>query len=112
MKKIECIIRPSSFVFLKNQLAEMGIHGMTVLEAGGFGRQRGYTGTNTGNDFEVDLIPKFFLIIVTSDGMVEDVIDKICKICYTGEVGDGKIFVVPIEEAVRIRTRERGEKAI
>ncbi len=112
MKRIEAVIRPTKLHDLKGELSALGIHGITVYEAGGFGRQRGHTEIFRGNEYDVDLIPKLVVSLVTKDDMVAKIIEKITSICYTGDVGDGKIFVSPIEEVVRIRTGEKGEAAL
>jgi len=112
MKKIEAVIRPSRLSDIKSELSELGIHGLTVYEAGGFGRQRGHTEIFRGNEYDVDLIPKLVVVLVTKDDLVAKIIEKISSVCYTGEVGDGKIFVSPVEECVRIRTGEKGETAL
>lgn len=112
MKRVECIIRPSRLVDLKNSLASLGVNGMTVIEAGGFGRQRGFTGMYSGNDYQVDLVPKLMVIMVVHDTMVERVLETVRDRCQTGEVGDGKIFVYAVEQAMRIRTGEKGETAV
>lgn len=112
MKKVEAIIRPVKLHDLKAELSELGVHGLTVTEAGGFGRQRGHKEMFRGNEYDVELIPKLLVTIVTRDDMVKKVIEKISTVCQTGEVGDGKIFVSSIEEVVRIRTGESGEVAL
>jgi nitrogen regulatory protein P-II 1 len=112
MKRVECIIRPSRLVDLKNSLAALGVNGMTVIEAGGFGRQRGFTGMYSGDDYQVDLVPKLIVIVVVHDTMVDRVLDSVREKCYTGEVGDGKVFVYPVEQAMRIRTGDKGENAV
>lgn len=112
MKKIEAVIRPSKLHDIKNELSELGIHGLTVYEAGGFGRQRGHTEMFRGNEYDVDLIPKLVVELVTKNDQVDRIIEKIANVCYTGEVGDGKIFVSTVDEVVRIRTGEKGEAAL
>jgi len=112
MKKIEAIIRPAKLHELKKELSDMGIHGLTVFDVGGFGKQRGHKEMFRGNEYEVDLIPKIVIMLVTKDDMVEKIIDKISKVCYTGEAGDGKVFVSTIDQVVRIRTGEKGEVAL
>lgn len=112
MKKIEAVIRPSKLPDIKNELSELGIHGLTVYEAGGFGRQRGHTEIFRGNEYDVDLIPKLVVVLVTKDSSVAQIVEKITNVCYTGEVGDGKIFISPVEDVVRIRTGEKGEGAL
>jgi len=112
MKKIEAVIRPSRLHALKKALADIGITGMTVIEVGGFGRQRGHKEMFRGSEYEVDLLPKILMTLIIEEKNVEDVIDKMLAECYTGKFGDGKIFVSPIEEVIRIRTKERGREAI
>lgn len=112
MKKIEAIIRPQRLPDLKEELSSLGVHGLTVLEAGGFGRQRGHKEVFRGNEYDVDLLPKLMIVLVTKDNLVEKIINKFVSVCYTGQVGDGKIFISPVEETVRIRTSERGENAL
>jgi nitrogen regulatory protein P-II 1 len=112
MKKVEAIIKPFKLDEVKDALAEVGIQGMTVTEVKGFGRTGGKKEVYRGSAYVVDFVPKVKLDIVVPDHMVQSVIDAIEKSAKTGRIGDGKIFVVPIEEAVRIRTGERGEDAI
>jgi nitrogen regulatory protein P-II 1 len=112
MKKIEAVIRPIKLHDLKSELSGLGVHGLTVQEVGGFGRQRGHKEIFRGNEYDVDLIPKLLVSIVTKDDLVTSIIEKISAVCQTGEVGDGKIFVSTIEEVVRIRTGESGETAL
>lgn len=112
MVKIEAVIRPSRLTALKEHLIDIGIHGMTVLEAGGFGRQRGHSEIFRGNEYLVDFKPKLMLVLVTTEELEEKVIQTIMDVCHTGEVGDGKIFVYPVRDVVRIRTKEKGQDAI
>jgi nitrogen regulatory protein P-II 1 len=112
MKKIEAIIKPFKLDEVKDALNEVGIQGMTVTEVKGFGRQKGHTELYRGAEYVVDFIPKIKLEIVTSDSLVTKVVEIIEKTAKTGKIGDGKIFVYPIDEAVRIRTGERGETAV
>ncbi len=112
MKKIEAIIKPFKVDEVKEALRDIGIEGMTVLEAKGFGRQKGHTEIYRGSEYTVDLLPKIKLEIVVLDSRVEDVIQAIVKTAQTGKIGDGKVFVSDINETVRIRTGDRGEKAI
>ena len=112
MKRVECIIRPSRLGDIKNSLVSLGINGMTVIEAGGFGRQRGDPGVESSYEFQIDLVPKLIIIMIVPDTLVERLMEKIQQDCYTGEVGDGKVFVYPVEQAMRIRTGEKGEIAI
>ncbi len=112
MKKIEAIIKPFKLDEVKDALNEIGIQGMTVTEVKGFGRQKGHTELYRGAEYVVDFIPKIKLEIVTSDSLAEKVVGAIEKTAKTGKIGDGKIFVYPVDEAVRIRTGERGETAV
>ena len=112
MKKIEAIIKPFKLEEVKSALAEVGVEGMTVTEAKGFGRQKGHTEIYRGSEYTVDFLPKLKIDIVISDDMVETAINAIVKSAKTGKIGDGKIFVMNVEEAVRIRTDERGGKAV
>lgn len=112
MKKIEAIIRPGKLDDVKNALSELGIYGITLSNVLGCGNQKGYTQVYRGQEIITKLLPKVKLEIVTSDAKVEQVIDTIIRFAKTGEVGDGKIFVSNIEEAIRIRTGERGEKGL
>jgi nitrogen regulatory protein P-II 1 len=112
MKKIEAIIKPFKLDEVKDALNEIGIQGMTVTEVKGFGRQKGHTELYRGAEYVVDFIPKIKVEIVTSDSLVPKVVETIEKTAKTGKIGDGKIFVYPVDEAVRIRTGERGETAV
>lgn len=112
MKKIEAIIKAFKLEEVKEALALLGTKGMTVMEVRGFGRQKGHKEVYRGAEFVIDLIPKVKLEILTEDEMVEDIIDTIIKTASTGKIGDGKIFVSSVEEAIRIRTGERGKEAI
>jgi len=112
MKKIEAIIKPFKLDDVKEALHEVGMQGMTVLEAKGFGRQRGHTELYRGAEYVVDFLPKLKLEIIVADSAVEDAIEAITKAAHTGKIGDGKIFVFDIGEAVRIRTSERGDQAL
>ena len=112
MKKIEAIIKPFKMEDVKEALAEVGIEGMTVSEVKGFGRQKGHTEIYRGSEYTVDFLPKVKFEIVVTDGMVEKAVKAISESAKTGKIGDGKIFVLPIENAVRIRTEETGESAI
>ncbi|MBK8251691.1 MAG: P-II family nitrogen regulator [Polyangiaceae bacterium] len=112
MKKVEAIIKPFKLDEVKDALAEVGIQGMTVTEVKGFGRTGGKKEVYRGSAYVVDFVPKVKVEIVVVDQMVASVIDAIERAAKTGRIGDGKIFVSPIEEAVRIRTGERGEDAI
>jgi len=112
MKKIEAIIKPFKLEDVKEALAGVGIEGMTVSEVKGFGRQKGHTEIYRGSEYTVDFLPKLKLEIVLADNAVEATIQAIVKAAKTGKIGDGKIFVLPVEQAVRIRTDERGDQAV
>ena len=112
MIKIEAIIKPFKLDEVKDKLHEIGIQGITVSEIKGFGRQKGHTELYRGAEYVVDFLPKLKLEIVIPDKQSDEVIEAIVKTAYTGKIGDGKIFVVPVQEAVRIRTRERGDDAL
>lgn len=112
MKKIEAIIKPFKLEEVKDALSEVGIEGMTVTEVKGFGRQKGHTEIYRGSEYTVDFLPKIKLELVISDGQVSSAVAAIIKAAKTGKIGDGKIFVSPVEEAVRIRTEEKGEAAV
>ena len=112
MKKIEAIIKPFKLEEVKDALAEVGIEGMTVTEVKGFGRQKGHTEIYRGSEYTVDFLPKIKLEIVVSDSNASAVLGAIIKAAKTGKIGDGKVFVSTIDEAVRIRTEEKGETAV
>jgi len=112
MKKIEAIIKPFKLDEVREALSEIGITGMTVTEVKGFGRQKGHTELYRGAEYVVDFLPKVKLELVVSDGMQEQAIDAIVKAAHTGKIGDGKIFVMSVEQVVRIRTGESGDAAI
>lgn len=112
MKKVEAIIRPEKLEEVKDALGKYGIKGMTVTQVVGCGLQKGRIGVYRGHEYSINLLPKLKIEIVLLDHQVEDVADIICKYSRTGEVGDGKIFVFPIDNAVRIRTGESGNDAI
>ncbi len=112
MKKIEAVIKPFKLEEVKDSLSEVGVEGMTVSEVKGFGRQKGHTEIYRGSEYTVDFLPKIKLEIVVADGAVESAVAAIVKAAKTGKIGDGKVFVMPVEEAVRIRTDEKGEAAI
>ena len=112
MKKIEAIIKPFKLDEVKDKLNDLGIQGITVTEVKGFGRQKGHTELYRGAEYVVDFLPKIKIEIVIADTQVEDVVNAIVKAAQTGRIGDGKIFITSIEEAVRIRTGERGEDAV
>lgn len=112
MKKIEAIIKPFKLDDVKEALNEVGISGITVLEAKGFGRQKGHTELYRGAEYVVDFVPKVKLEIVVEDGQAERAVDAIKTAAHTGRIGDGKIFVSTVEEAIRIRTGESGTDAV
>ncbi|ATC62605.1 transcriptional regulator [Nibricoccus aquaticus] len=112
MKLIIAIIKPFKLEEVKEALAEIGIEGMTVTEVKGFGRQKGHTEIYRGSEYTVDFLPKVKLEIVVNDDIVAKTVDTIVKSAKTGKIGDGKVFVVALEEAVRIRTDERGDSAV
>ena len=112
MKKIEAIIKPFKLEEVKEALASIGVEGMTVTEVKGFGRQKGHTEIYRGSEYTVDFLPKVKLEIVVASDLVAKTVDAIVKSAKTGKIGDGKVFVLSLEEAVRIRTDERGDAAI
>ncbi|MEK0449709.1 MAG: hypothetical protein RL088_1977 [Verrucomicrobiota bacterium] len=112
MKKIEAIIKPFKLEEVKDALAAIGIEGMTVTEVKGFGRQKGHTEIYRGSEYTVDFLPKIKLETVVTDDISEQAVAAIIKAAKTGKIGDGKIFVTAVEQAVRIRTEEMGEKAV
>jgi nitrogen regulatory protein P-II 1 len=112
MKKVEAVIKPFKLDEVKEALHEVGIKGITVTEAKGFGRQKGHTELYRGAEYVVDFLPKVKIEIVMEDSMVERAVEAILHSAHTGRIGDGKIFVSPVEEIIRIRTGERGPDAI
>jgi nitrogen regulatory protein P-II 1 len=112
MRKVEAIIKPFKLDEVKEALSAIGIHGMTVTEVKGFGRQKGHTELYRGAEYVVDFLPKIKLEITVSDELSEKVVEVIVAAANTGRIGDGKIFVLPLDEAVRIRTGERGPDAV
>ncbi len=112
MRKIEAIIKPFKLDEVKEALQGIGIQGMTVTEVKGFGRQRGHTELYRGAEYVVDFLPKIKLDIVVRDERADAVVEALVKSAQTGQIGDGKIFVIPVDDAVRIRTGERGETAV
>ncbi len=112
MKKIEAIIKPFKMEDVKEALTEIGVEGMTVSEVKGFGRQKGHTEIYRGSEYTVDFLPKVKFEIVLADENVAKAIKAIVDSARTGKIGDGKVFVLPVEDAIRIRTEERGENAI
>lgn len=112
MKKIEAIIKPFKLDEVKDALAEIGVEGMTVSEVKGFGRQKGHTEIYRGSEYTVDFLPKLKMEIVLPDEKVDAAVAALIKSARTGKIGDGKIFILPLEQAIRIRTEERGDQAI
>ncbi|HXT10096.1 MAG TPA: P-II family nitrogen regulator [Candidatus Angelobacter sp.] len=112
MKKIEAIIKPFKLEDVKEALSSLGVEGMTVSEVKGFGRQKGHTEIYRGSEYTVDFLPKLKLEVVLADATAEAAVDAIVKAAKTGKIGDGKVFVSSIENAVRIRTEETGEQAV
>ncbi len=112
MKKIEAIIKPFKLDEVTEALQEIGVAGMTVIEAKGFGRQKGHTEFYQGAEYLVDFLPKIKIEMVVEDRMVDKIIDTILTVAKTGRIGDGKIFVSSIEQAIRIRTNDRGNEAL
>lgn len=112
MKKIEAIIKPFKLDDVKEALMEVGVGGMTVTEARGFGRSLGKREVYRGAEYVVDLVPKLKVEVVVHDDMVDLVVEAILKSAFTGKIGDGKVFVLPLDEAIRIRTGERGPQAV
>ncbi|MGF1679196.1 MAG: P-II family nitrogen regulator [Candidatus Methylacidiphilales bacterium] len=112
MKKIEAILKPFKLDDVKEALTEIGIEGMTVMEVKGFGRQKGHTEIYRGSEYTVDFLPKVKLELVVSDDMVDKAVEVIIKAGKTGKIGDGKIFVLAVDQAIRIRTEEKGDNAL
>ncbi|WP_314253772.1 P-II family nitrogen regulator [Eikenella halliae] len=112
MKKIEAIIKPFKLDDVRDALTDIGINGMTVTEVKGFGRQKGHTEIYRGAEYAVDFLPKIRLEIVLEDSMVEQAVEAIAQAANSGKIGDGKIFILPVEGVVRIRTGERDEAAL
>src|SRR4249919_3443166 len=112
MTKLEAIIQPSKFEAVKEILTELGVQGMTISDVRGHGRQKGHTEVYRGREYSVDLLPKIKLEMVLPDKLVNTVVDTILKTAKTGKIGDGKIFLSRVEEAIRIRNEERGENAL
>ena len=112
MKKVECIIRPFKLDDVKEALREIGVQGMTVSEVRGFGRQKGHTELYRGSEYTIEFIPKLKVEVIIGDDDLENVIEKVTEAASTGKIGDGKIFVSTVDEAVRIRTGERGPTAL
>jgi nitrogen regulatory protein P-II 1 len=112
MKKIEAIIRPFKIDDVREALLELGVKGMTISEVKGYGRQKGHTEVYRGTEYKIDFLPKTKIEIVVKDAMVDQVISTIVKITKTGQVGDGKIFIYPVLDVIRIRTEESGDDAV
>jgi nitrogen regulatory protein P-II 1 len=112
VKKVEAIIKPFKLDDVKDALNEVGVHGMTAVEVKGYGRQRGHTELYKGAEYVVDFLPKVKLEVVVDDDMVPRVVEAIERTARSGKIGDGKIFVIPVDEVVRIRTGERGSDAL
>ena len=112
MKKIEAVIKPFKLEEVKEALSGLGIEGMTVSEVKGFGRQKGHTEIYRGSEYTVDFLPKIKIEVVLADSLLDNAVAAIVKAAKTGKIGDGKVFVSPVEEAIRIRTDETGEKAV
>jgi nitrogen regulatory protein P-II 1 len=112
MKKMECIIRPHLLEAVKNALQEAGIIGMTISEVKGYGRQKGHTETYRGSEYNVDFLPKVKVEVVVPGDLVDTAIEAVMSAAKTGKFGDGKIFLIPVEEVIRIRTGERDEHAL
>lgn len=112
MKKIEAIVRPTKLEALKEELLGAGLRGMTISQVQGCGKQHGWKECYRGSEVLVNVLPKVMVSIVVDDSQVEDMIETICRVARTGDVGDGKIFITPVEEAIRIRTGERGSAAV
>jgi len=112
MKKVEAIIKPHKLEDVKEALTAVGISGMSVTEIKGFGRQQGHTELYRGAEYVIDFIPKLKIEVVIPDELVEKVVEAIIKAANTGKIGDGKIFIIPVEDAIRIRTGERGDSAL
>jgi nitrogen regulatory protein P-II 1 len=112
MIKVEAIIQPSRFEMVKKALIEAGVEGMSVLEVRGHGKQKGHTDTYRGHEYKVDLLPKIRLDIIIDDSMKDTVVDAITKAAATGKIGDGKIFLFKVEEAIRIRDKAHGVAAL
>jgi nitrogen regulatory protein P-II 1 len=112
MKKIEAIIKPFKLDEVKDALSEIGVEGMTAIEVKGFGRQKGHTEIYRGSEYTVDFLPKIKLEVVIADSQADAAVEAIVKAAKTGKIGDGKVFVSEVDEAIRIRTEEKGEHAI
>jgi nitrogen regulatory protein PII len=112
MKKIEAIIKPFKLDEVKAALSELGVHGLTVVECKGYGRQKGHTETYRGSEYKLEFIPKMYMVTVVPEALLDQAIETIIKTARTGNIGDGKIFVTSLDQVVRIRTGEKGETAV
>ncbi|MDL1893106.1 P-II family nitrogen regulator [Sphingobacteriales bacterium CHB3] len=112
MKKVEAIIRPFRIDDVREALAEIGVKGMTLTEVKGYGRQKGHTELYRGSEYQIDFLPKIKIEVIVADGMADKVVDTIMNAARTGQVGDGKIFVYPVDDVIRVRTGESGEDAL
>jgi len=112
MKKIEAIIRPFKLDDVREALSEIGVRGMTLTEVKGYGRQKGHTEIYRGSEYKIDFLPKIKIEIIAKEEMVDNIVTTIIRVAKTGQVGDGKIFVYPVEDVIRVRTEESGEDAI
>lgn len=112
MKKIEAVIKPFKLDEVKKALTELGVEGMTTVDVKGFGRQKGHREIYRGSEYDVDFLPKVLIIVAVADSLAETAVSAIIKAAKTGAIGDGKVFISTIDEAIRIRTAERGETAI
>ena len=112
MKKIEAIIRPFKLDDVREALSEIGVRGMTLTEVKGYGRQKGHTELYRGSEYKIDFLPKIKIEIIATESMVDNIVSTIVKAARTGQVGDGKIFVSPVDDVIRVRTEESGEEAI
>jgi nitrogen regulatory protein PII len=112
MKKIEAIIRPFKLDDVREALSEIGVRGMTLTEVKGYGRQKGHTELYRGSEYKIDFLPKIKIEIIAAESMVDNIVSTIVKAARTGQVGDGKIFVSPVDDVIRVRTEESGEDAV
>ncbi|MEL6317650.1 MAG: P-II family nitrogen regulator [Pseudomonadota bacterium] len=112
MKMIVAVIRPHALDALRGELASLGVQGMTVVEAKGYGRQQGHTEIYRGAEYQIDFVPKIRMEIVVEDQLLDAVLEKIVASTRTGKIGDGKVFVMPVEDALRVRTGEQGQEAL
>ena len=112
MKKIEAIVKPFKLEEVKDALQQLGITGLTVTEVKGFGRQKGHTELYRGAEYVVDFLPKVKVEVVVADEMVDEVVEAVLDSAHTGKIGDGKVFILPVQDAIRIRTGERGGTAL